>query len=192
MPRYGTRKCLNCHCFFKPDPRMKGKQKYCLNPDCRKAGKAARQRKWLSKLQNRDYFKGPENVQRVRGWRAKNPGYWKNTKNSSNNDDALQDGLVTQATDINDKNGILNETALQDALASQPSVLIGLIAHLTGVTLQDDIVNTTLKLQQLGEDFLHPVNQSKGENDELQNLTQPTTLSANTGSVQLGRSPPGT
>jgi hypothetical protein len=192
MPRYGTRKCLNCHCFFKPDPRTQGKQKYCLNPDCRKAGKAARQKKWLSKRQNRDYFKGSANVHRVRCWRAKNPGYWKNAKKSSGNNTALQDGLMAQDNDIINKNNDLNQHALQDALASQPSVLIGLIAHLTGSALQDDIVNSTLKLQQLGEDFLHPVNQNKGENNELQNLAQPGTLPGNTGSVQLGRSPPGT
>ena len=192
MPRPGTRKCLNCHCFFKPDPRTKGNQKFCSSILCRKAGKAARQKKWLLKPQNKNYFKGPENVERVRQWRIKNPGYWRKSKSSANNESALQDEITSQGTDINDKRADLNRPALQDALVSQPSVLIGLIAHLTGTALQDDIVNTTLKLQQLGEDFLHPVSQSKGEDDEIQNLTQSSALPGSTQTVQLGRSPPGT
>jgi hypothetical protein len=173
MPAHGTRKCLNCQVFFMPDPRTRGNQKYCSNTHCRKAGKAARQKKWLSKPQNKNYFKGPENVERIRQWRLKNPGYWRKSKMNVHNENALQDVIMTQAADINDKKGDLNRIALQDALASQPSVLIGLIAHLTGAALQDDIVNTTLKLQQLGEDFLSHPTQLKGDQDEKPFITPP-------------------
>ena len=191
MPRSGTRKCPNCHTFFKPDPRTRGKQKYCSSTDCKKAGKADRQQKWLAQPKNRDYFRGEENVQRVRQWRSENPGYWKNAINAVSNGSALQDGLTTQVADINNKTDDLKLHALQDDLLMQPTVLIGLIAHLTGSQLQDDIVSTTLKLQQLGEDFLHPVHQSKGEKDETNHLTQSRQTAGNPQAVQLGRSPPG-
>jgi hypothetical protein len=44
--------------------------------------------------------------------------------------------------------------ALQDVLTAQPAVLIGLIAHLVGTPLQDDIVRTTGRLLRLGQDIL--------------------------------------
>jgi hypothetical protein len=56
------RKCKNCHTFFLPDPRNAGKQKYCFEAECRRTSKAASQRKWLAKPENRDYFRGPLNV----------------------------------------------------------------------------------------------------------------------------------
>ncbi len=67
------RKCNNCHMFFLPDPRNAGRQRYCSEPECRKASKAASQRKWLAKPENRDYFRGAPNVQRVQGVAAPAP-----------------------------------------------------------------------------------------------------------------------
>jgi hypothetical protein len=43
---------------------------------------------------------------------------------------------------------------LQDVISAQPAVLIGLIAHLVGTPLQDDIVRTTDRLLRLGRDIL--------------------------------------
>lgn len=48
--------------------------------------------------------------------------------------------------------------ALQELSASQALVLAGLIAHLTGAALQDDIVRTSGRLKQLALDlFPHGV-----------------------------------
>jgi hypothetical protein len=44
--------------------------------------------------------------------------------------------------------------ALQDAFFMQPAVFVGLLAHLTGLTLQDDIATTARRLQQLRRDIL--------------------------------------
>ena len=49
-------------------------------PGCRKASKADSQRRWLQKPENRDYFRGPEHVQRVQRWREAHPGYWRRAK----------------------------------------------------------------------------------------------------------------
>ena len=66
MKRYRRRKCRHCKELFRPDPRNLRHQRYCSKPACRRASKAASQHRWLSKAQNRDYFRGAENVQRVR------------------------------------------------------------------------------------------------------------------------------
>jgi hypothetical protein len=38
--------------------------------------------------------------------------------------------------------------ALQDSFFMQPAVLVGLIAHLTGLALQEDIAATARRLRQ--------------------------------------------
>ena len=60
------RTCKHCKAFFDPAPRNIGRQHYCSQPPCRQASKAASQRRWLRKPQNRDYFSGPAHVERVR------------------------------------------------------------------------------------------------------------------------------
>jgi hypothetical protein len=44
---------------------------------------------------------------------------------------------------------------LQDSFFMQPAVVVGLIAHFTGLSLQEDIAMTARRLQQLGRDILH-------------------------------------
>ena len=60
------RKCRHCRKFFFPDYRHRLTQFYCGAPDCRRACKAALQRRWLRKGKNRDYHRGEKAVQRVR------------------------------------------------------------------------------------------------------------------------------
>lgn len=36
------------------------------------------QKFWLAKVENREYWRGPEQVERVRQWRAVHSGYWRN------------------------------------------------------------------------------------------------------------------
>jgi hypothetical protein len=71
------KKCRYCKRLFLPDARNAKHQEFCRQPACRKASKSASQRKWLQKPQNRDYFRGPVNVQRVQQWRKAHPGYWR-------------------------------------------------------------------------------------------------------------------
>ena len=76
MKQQRKRKCKHCKELFRPEPRSLRHQHDCSKPACRKASKAASQRRWLGKAQNRNYFRGVINVQRVRAWRAAHPGYW--------------------------------------------------------------------------------------------------------------------
>ena len=155
----GTRnkkKCKHCKLLFIPDPRNASRQGYCSKPECRKASKRASQRRWSRKPENRHYFSGPLNVARVQEWRSKRPGYWKRTKV------ALQDPLNPQPV-VNANNSDQNPAdALQDSLNAQHAVLIGVIANITGLALQDDIAKTLLHLQQLGQDILNPLTHFKG------------------------------
>ncbi len=137
MEPFQRKKCCHCKELFRPDPRNAKRQKYCRKPECRKASKVASQQRWLEKPENQDYFRCPENTQRVQQWRKANPGYWRRKPKS-------------------------RENALQDLLIGQPAVLLGLIASFTGSALQDDIVKTVRRMQQLGLDFINHLPQSKG------------------------------
>ena len=187
MPCSGTRKCLHCHTFFKPDPRSKGRQSFCSLSDCQLASKKASQKKWLQKPQNQNYFRGSVHVQRVRLWREKNPGYSKSSQIASSAPKPLQETLIAQDAENKQEKEVLKQDPLQDLILAQPFVLIGLIAHLTGSTLQDDIVRTGHKLQELGEDFLSQPNSVKGEHHVFPPLAQSQSIAPNPTSVQLDR-----
>ncbi len=158
MKQKRRRKCLHCLDLYRPDPRNLRHQRYCSKPECRRASKAASQRRWLSKEENRNYFRGTANVQRVQAWRAAHPGYWKRT--SPQEDSTLQEDSSTQNQD---KSRDLTAATLQDLLSAQPLVLIGLIAHLTNTALQENIAETGRRLQQLGQDIVcnHPIDRGR-------------------------------
>lgn len=153
MSRLKIRKCPHCKEFFKPDVRNKKRQRFCSKPECRKASKKAAQARWFSKPENQEYFRGQDQVTRVQEWRKNNPGYWK-FKIKRN---ALQDDSITQVVEVKEKSSRFVPSPLQDVSRIQVPVLIGLIAKLTGTTLQDDIASTTILLQQLGSDVLNGV-----------------------------------
>src|SRR6266436_3906894 len=122
------RKCKCCLKLFRPDPRNRRHQRYCSATGCRAASKSASQARWLSTPENQGYFRGAVNVARVQAWRSRHPGYWRRGRRVG--------------------------TALQEVSMAQPAVLIGLIAHIVGTPLQDDIVRTTDRLLRLGQDIL--------------------------------------
>ena len=146
------RKCKHCKTFFDPDPRSAGRQRYCPTPACRKASKAASQHRWRRHPNNRDYFSGPAHVERVRQWRKANPGYWR--RKAPHSQEALQEPLTPQSAKNQQLDDGLTPQALQDSFFMQPAVFVGLIAQLTGLSLQDDIAVTARRLQQLGRDIL--------------------------------------
>ena len=189
--RTGKRKCLCCGDFFTPDYRNRGRQKYCSKPECRKASKATSQRHWLNKPENRDYFHGLDNVQRVQEWRKAHPGYFRRKK------EALQDCLSEKAMENPGIKPAFRYVqpgfagALQDILASQPTVLIGLISHLTGSALQDDIAKTASRLQKLGSDILNRPIQNKGGLYDQKASHLHSANAPDTQPVQLGGPPPG-
>ena len=172
-------RCANCHQPFRADPRNAWHQRYCQAPACRAASKAASQRRWLDKPENHDYFRGPEHVQRVQAWREAHPGYSRRERpdaastrppapgTSACAAPALQDLVPPQVLVAEEESGTATGPAaatpapeasapapLQDLLRQQPIVLIGLLAHLSASTLQDDIALAGQRLLQLGHDVL--------------------------------------
>jgi hypothetical protein len=154
MAQAGQRKCLCCGLFFAPDHRNRSRQRYCSSVACRRASKAASQSAWLAQPDNVVYFRGPVHVARVQAWRAAHPGYSRGRRRGAV---ALQDALITQAVESTAQSGVRSAAAaapLQDLLHAPSPVLVGLIAHLFEVTLQDDIAATARRLVQLGHDVL--------------------------------------
>jgi len=151
--KHRRRKCPFCKEYFFPDRRNTWHQEFCGKPQCRKASKANSQNKWLQKSENKDHFRGPENVKRVQEWRKANPGYSQRKKSHAKN--ALQDHLNGQLKEKQLVTTSLVSNALQDVLMAQPAVLIGLISHIAGTALQDDIAITASRLRQLGNDILN-------------------------------------
>jgi primosomal protein N' len=150
-----TSKCLHCKEEYHADPRNCGRQRYCLKADCRQASKAASQRQWLSRPENRDYFRGAENCERVRLWRLAHPGYRRNKRPTPQS--VLQEPLIPQAV-ANEQ--VVNPAAasvLQEILFSQPAMFVGLISVLTGSGLQEDIAESARSFLNRGEDILRMV-----------------------------------
>ena len=132
-----TFKCLHCNEEQRPDYRSRGRQCYCPKSECRRASKAASQRRWAGRAENADYFSGATNSERVQAWRAANPGYWRRGKPQGPG--TLQGPCLAQASGDEQVVAPPPRGALQDLCFPQPALLVGLIAVMTGHALQDDI-----------------------------------------------------
>jgi hypothetical protein len=146
------RKCLCCGEFYLPDHRNLRHQRYCSEPACRKQSKAQSQRQWQQKPENQNYFRSPENSQRVKEWRQRNPGYWRKKKSATQAplQEVLQSQVAQHEEVIAEKGG----DALQDLFSMQPAVVVGLISMITGSALQEDIVATASVLVRKGQQIL--------------------------------------
>lgn len=155
MPPFPAFKCLCCNEIHRPDYRNRGRQRYCPKPDCRRASKAATQRRWLKRPENENYFRGADNCERVRQWRKAHPGYWRNKRPDPPS--TLQDPCVTQPIDQEAIEPPPLKVALQDICHPQPALLVGLISILTGHALQEDIAASARVFLTRGEDILRTV-----------------------------------
>jgi len=162
-------KCLHCREFFIPCPNSRHTQRYCAKAECRKASKAAAQAKWLHKPENRSYFRGPENTERVRRWRERHPGYWR--KKRSSRQDALQDLVPIEVSQnqpltLDEINLLADDFnlceppkapsagALQDLACVQVPLLAGVVSLLIGDALQDRFATFARELVDRGKRVL--------------------------------------
>lgn len=181
-------KCLHCKRLFVPDYRNRGRQTYCSTPECQQASKRARQQRWLSKPENRDHFRGAENVQRVQEWRKAHPGYWKRSPRMAVR--TLQDACSAQPASIKEIASVVLPEAcprtLQDVCQVQAPLIVGLISKFTDCTLQDDIVLFVRRLIARGQDILdQPSSRSTKGNTgyDEQKDPAPGSLAASAGAV---------
>ena len=152
MSSRSTFKCLHCNEEQRREPRCGSSQRFCSKPDCRRASKAASQRKWASRFENQNYFRGPDNCERVRQWRLAHPGYWRTKRSAPKS--ALQE---ISAIDLIDKESVAPSNdcvALQEICGPQPALLVGLISVLTGHALQEDLLASARKFLHRGHDIL--------------------------------------
>jgi hypothetical protein len=183
------RKCKHCQTFFIPDPRCARRQRYCATPQCRQASKAASQHRWLQKPGNRDYFTGPTHVERVRAWRQAHPGYWR--RQAAEAPPPFQEDCTPQLSPQQAVDSNVKPHALQEDFFLQPAVFVGLIAHLTGLSLQEDIALTARRLQQLGRDILSGAPHDIGDLQDAQTPHLSPQAPQGTPTIQLGGSAPG-
>ena len=148
----GERKCPHCEGFFLPDARNRRRQRYCAKAPCRRASKAASQRRWVSQPANADYFRDADNAARARAWQAAHPGYWKKRRKRSLG--VLQEDCQAQTAPGAQVAVPDDGVVLQDDWLRQPPLVIGLIAHLAGVTLPEDIATMTGRLIAMGHAVL--------------------------------------
>lgn len=162
-------KCHGCREFFVPAPNNRAIQCYCTEPECRKASKAAAQAKWLSKPENASYFRGAENVERVRQWRRKHPGRRRGKR--SQEQDGLQDfdpvqvvqpelviilekPVSTGDSGEDSLSKALNCRWLQDFVDVQVPLLAGVISMIHGDGLQDSFEGFARQLVERGQRVL--------------------------------------
>lgn len=158
MPATEPRNCLNCKCLFDPDYRHRHNQFYCTKPACKKVRQAANLQRWRERPENQDFWRAPWNIERVQTWRIAHPEYWKRVKRKqgAGRGVALQNSMKSaQVLDwkLNDGSptgDCVTKRVLVD-LKTQDPVLLGLIAQLTGDTLQNAIHQTTARLYEKGQ-----------------------------------------
>jgi hypothetical protein len=119
---------------------------------CRTESKRQSQARWLSKPENQNHFKGAPHLDRVRAWRARNPGYWK--KSPPEPKTPLQDLCPSQPVEHQTIVQDLFAVALQDLSDMQTPLLVGLVSQTLGSTLQEDIARHIRGLVAKGQDLL--------------------------------------
>ena len=152
-PRF-KRVCRHCHKPFIPDWRNRHRQFYCRKPACRKARKAASQRRWLA--QNPDHSKQPKHAERVRRWRegrrrraVQTPA----TEACVDTRESIADASKSRADQRKPAVSapLLQDRfeVLQDSIMRNPFVL-GLLRRLFGCSSKDNIETTVRELIRMG------------------------------------------
>src|SRR5208283_5606819 len=147
------RKCRHCRKCFSPDYRNRRHQYYCPKLECRRSSKSASQRRWLRRVPNRDYFRGPEQTRRVQQWRKANPGYWKKGLPAAQSSQiAVSQTIKPQKTSCNVPSS--RRGALQDFCLVQDPAFVGLLSVVAGSSRQKDIATTIGELLFRGQIIL--------------------------------------
>jgi hypothetical protein len=177
------RKCLCCQEFYRPDHRNLRHQRYCSKAACRKESKAQSQHRWQQRPENQNYFRGPENCQRVKDWRKRHRGYWRKKKASVQV--PLQEDCQEQVPPSEEVIAQKTSGALQEVFLMQPAVVVGLISMMTGHALQEDIVATARVLVRKGRDILDMNSGSETTRSKDENQTPPLSATLATGTASV-------
>lgn len=151
--RRKQRRCAHCGESFVVDPRLGDRHQYCKATECVRASHLASQRKWRKSPKGADYFRGWQNVERVRAWRQAHPGYNRKSHPFSSEVSA---SLLAE----------IRRIVLQDSIDSRAALLVGLIAHVSNLALQDAIAFELRRIILRGHEILkqRPAQRSKRRN----------------------------
>lgn len=108
----------------------------------------------MRKRGNVDHFRGAENVERVREWRRNNPQYWRDRR-------ARQRARRARLNVGKKLYRLARKLALQDSIDTRFSLLVGLVAHVSGHALQDTIAIEIRRLMLLGHGILRQITEGK-------------------------------
>jgi len=143
MPK-SERPCCVCHNPFIPSKYSGNRQVVCERVECRRKIKRRRQASWVDR--NRDYFKGPENVERVREWRRKNPDWRERKKTAVGKSSPEAESCSTAESEME---------RLQDSVFTvQRAALMGFMSFATGSVLQDEVQNLYGECLRRGSELL--------------------------------------
>ena len=143
---FSEHRCCICRNTFIPSKYSGVRQLVCPRAECRREAKKERQAKWVAR--NADYFLGPENVERVREWRRKNPD-WRERKKA---------GVGKSSPEAESCNTAEPEMErLQDSVPEvQRAALVGFMSFVTGSMLQDEVQNLYGECLRRGSELLRP------------------------------------
>jgi len=181
---HDRRNCQCCRMLFFPDPRAAHRQRYCSKPECRRASKAASQKRWSRKNGNGDYFRGPDQVARVQRWRRDHPGYWK-SKKAQKSMGQVPDNQSPEPFQSSCNAPPSPLPPLQDQCLSQNPVIVGLISMITGYALQEQIAATTQRLFLHGREILGNSAPDSSQAHPHDSQTSPAARPAASGSSNL-------
>jgi len=130
MKRKMNCRCRHCRTLFQLDPYNRNSQKYCNGTvECRRTSRCAASKKYRDSRKGDASFRQGE-VERLRNWRRRNPGYSGRSKEKRKKDNALRDiALEGKFPDFQ---------ALRDIVIFQQACFQGLVSFVTGA-LRDDI-----------------------------------------------------
>lgn len=158
MPVTKLRNCLNCKRLFDPDYRHRHNQFYCTKPACKKVRQAANLQRWRERPENQDFWRAPWNIERVQAWRIAHPEYWKRVKRKQVADRGVALQIAMKSAQVSEDKLVSSGSASDCVtnrvpvdMKTQDPVLVGLIAQLTGDTLQNAIYQTTARLYEKGQ-----------------------------------------
>ncbi len=141
------RRCAHCRRPFVVNPRVGKLHRYCSRPACAKASRRAAQQKWLKSNGGKAFYRGKENAQHVRDWRARTPQYWKRPRRHP----GVRFGKFRLTPKLA---AVLRSVALQDEIDTVLALQVGTISRLSGTALQDTIAREMRATMLLGRAIL--------------------------------------
>lgn len=143
--------CCICHKPFVPNKFSGKRQEVCSREGCRREAKKQRQARWVAR--NPDYFRGPENVDRVRQWRCKKALEKAQKAHAPPDAQEPADAPSSPKAESCNKPGP-QKGALQDSAPPAEPVIMGLLALFSGAVLQDEVHNIYHQCFRRGSELL--------------------------------------